>query len=401
MSTTRSQLIKLGVAAFAVALIAFVIGATGGGGDSARAESPSVVAAQMVEGEQGWALNGNGLSWTADGGARWTSIEPPGLEAAAIRGVAFHDARDGVIVAVEGSSASSTGPTVSAYRTDDGGATWKVEGLPETPQLVGRVSISYPEAGRVWLLVENSVGAFGASALLYASDDGGAGWRLLPEPPAGGDVGFDSPAEGWIAGGAAGEGLYRTTDGGSSWQQVQVSTPAGVGELGVSYGLPQIAGDGTGVLPVTFDGDFGHSAVGLYATSDAGSSWTPSSLVSLQGSIAPAPDPEEVAFSGPRTVVIQDPATAGLQQVTVPSGPGSTAWSQGEDQSSPLAAQVAATGLPTGVSPVSFPEDEGEPKFGFAVVNSEKCEDKTECTAYHALLVTEDGGRTWNPAAGP
>jgi hypothetical protein len=65
------------------------------------------------------------------------------------------------------------------------------------------------------------------------------------------------------------------------------------------------------------------------------------------------------------------------------------------------AAQLAATGLPTGVSPVSFPEGGGESKTGFAVVDYEKCEDKTDCTAYHELLITGDGGLSWRSAATP
>jgi photosystem II stability/assembly factor-like uncharacterized protein len=402
MTATKSQLIKMGAAGFTLALVAFVIGITHGGGATARAQSGAVIAAKMVEGEQGWALSEVGLSWTTDAGSTWASINPPELQPSYVRGVSFLNDSDGIVVAAQQEAVNPAQMEVTIFRTEDGGSSWEASHPPLPPQLVGRASISYLDQKTIWVMVENGAGAFGASGELYVSEDGGSSWQALAPPPVGGDVSLESPTEAWIAGGPTGEGLYRTDDGGDSWQQVQVATPSGVGELGVSYGLPRMDSNGSGVLPVTFDGDFGHSAVGVYSTSDAGSEWSLASLVPLKGSIAPAPNPEEVAFSGPRSVVIQDPASQGLREVAVPDVRTSPAGvRQAESQPPAQVARIPASGLPAGVSPVAFPEDAAGSAPGFAVVNSEKCQEKFNCTAYNALLETDDGGLTWHAATIP
>ena len=98
--------------------------------------------------------------------------------------------------------------------TTDGGRIWttasQVTSLT-TPAHPGEITLEEPTslaAGsprRLWLAALNN---------LYTSDDGGSQWNQVPGPdPQGSPASFDvlSPTHAWLL--AAGEGLWRTTDG--------------------------------------------------------------------------------------------------------------------------------------------------------------------------------------------
>src|SRR5439155_22898271 len=71
-------------------------------------------------------------------------------------------------------SLSSGGPGSGLYRSADAGATWKQlrgHGLPEGPY--GRIGVAAANSERVYALIEAKDGG------LYRSDDGGDSWELV------------------------------------------------------------------------------------------------------------------------------------------------------------------------------------------------------------------------------
>jgi photosystem II stability/assembly factor-like uncharacterized protein len=69
---------------------------------------------------------------------------------------------------------------------------------------------------------------------LLATQDGGSTWDQLPEPPGGGPLQFISPRQGWMIGGPEeskgifvpeSENLWATQDGGAHWRVVKVPLP--------------------------------------------------------------------------------------------------------------------------------------------------------------------------------
>ena len=99
-------------------------------------------------------------------------------------------------------------------RTTDGGKKWQVVAQVTsltTPPPPGSITLEEPDAiaagspKRLWFAALNN---------LYESGDGGARWSPVPGPnPQGSPASFDvlSPTHGWLL--AAGQGLWRTTDG--------------------------------------------------------------------------------------------------------------------------------------------------------------------------------------------
>jgi photosystem II stability/assembly factor-like uncharacterized protein len=133
-----------------------------------------------------------------DGGKTWAQVEAP--TQALLTGVWLHDSRLGWAV----------GHDETILRTRDGGATWQ------------RVHHD-PEAERplldVWFRDEARGFAIGAYGLLLATGDGGETWesRTVVE---GDDTHLNALAEAAGALFLAGEAgsLYRSDDGGASWQ---------------------------------------------------------------------------------------------------------------------------------------------------------------------------------------
>lgn len=99
------------------------------------------------------------------------------------------------------------------FRTTDGGRRWTVVSQVTSltaPPPPGVITLEEPDAiaagsrARLWLAAQNN---------LYESGDSGARWERVPGPDPQGYPAFDvlSPTHAWLL--AAGQGLWRTTDG--------------------------------------------------------------------------------------------------------------------------------------------------------------------------------------------
>jgi photosystem II stability/assembly factor-like uncharacterized protein len=153
------------------------------------------------------------------------------------------------------------------YRTADGGAHWSVVGLPGAGG--GVVAFSDPSNG--WLFLSLGPPTY-QSANLYRTSDGGNSWQRLPDPPADvvDSVTFRGPSEGWS--GSRGDPLphvYSSNDGGRNWHRHDLPVPA--------FGLPAGAIADVRLLPgvgVFALLDSGSGAVYMLTSFDGGSSWT-------------------------------------------------------------------------------------------------------------------------------
>jgi photosystem II stability/assembly factor-like uncharacterized protein len=194
-------------------------------------------------------------------GAPTRSTAGPG--AAQLVSVSFLDAERGAVALYDPDRQAG-----ATYLTADGGASWK------------RVSSGADSYGSVTFFDRAHIAlqSFGQDRGYRMTEDGGASWRVV-RPPGGSAnaLTFLDPGHGWYFGSSARVpqpmDLWRTVDGGRSWQPL--------GGRGIPLG-------GIRAAPFFLDGDRGVLAVTLVpggwpvvlATPDGGDSWQPASLPS-------------------------------------------------------------------------------------------------------------------------
>lgn len=179
------------------------------------------------------------LLGTDDGGLTWHDLHLP--EQPAVGTTTFLDARHGWFLtrADPGSPAETT-----LSRTGDGGRTWELVWRGHWAGSQGQLSFLTPERGFL------PVAALDGALQLYATQDGGASWDRVPLPaqapvrpepdtwtphgPAVSEVRAFAPGELAFASVRLGElpridpigWVYRSTDGGASWQASALPPPA-------------------------------------------------------------------------------------------------------------------------------------------------------------------------------
>jgi photosystem II stability/assembly factor-like uncharacterized protein len=176
------------------------------------------------------------------------------------------------------------------YRSTDGGRTWQNVGLRDSGE-IGAIAVDPQNPATIYVAAAGTITSLGGQRGLYRSTDGGTSWQrvLAGVTPATGaiDVAIDPGSPKIVLAamfdrretqlncgnyGGRGSGVYRSADGGTRWSR-----------LGTATGLPAASG-GIGRIGVAFapsQPNRGYAIVvtkrgpfqGFYATTDAGASW--------------------------------------------------------------------------------------------------------------------------------
>lgn len=170
------------------------------------------------------------------------------------------------------------------YKSTDAGKTWRHLGLENTKQ-IGRIIVDPNNPNTVFLAALGNVYASNPDRGVYRSRDGGVTWEkvLFKNEDVGAiDLAFDpvdpkivyatlwnvrrppwfiyAPANG------PGGGIYKSTDGGSTWKEISLGIPLeGRGHIGIS-----VAPSNRNRIYAVVDAKDG----GVFASNDAGATWT-------------------------------------------------------------------------------------------------------------------------------
>jgi len=283
----------------------------------------------MFNASTGWAQrqSDGAVLRTTVGVSRW-KVASPSLGRDAIFAAAFVDADAARILTASESALQADGgdTTISSWATDNGGATWVREGsfvgIPILYSPPG--SLDFVDREHGWYTVVG-LAAMGSSALyIYRTTDGGSRWSEVeqtgfmatPRPfslPLYCDknqASFIDAETGWVTATCNGGSdlLYVTDDGGGTWR----SQPLGVkaSEYGYTTYPPQFVSRTVGFM-VGFIGNAPAPVATLFVTTNSGTTWT--------ARAAPTSFPDASFFLDPDDGWV---SSTGDTQTTPPGGPG-------------------------------------------------------------------------------
>ncbi|MDN3293309.1 glycosyl hydrolase [Streptomyces ficellus] len=231
-----------------------------------------------------YAAAASGGVWrSTDAGQTFASVWPDGWTQAM---GAVATGPDGTLYAGTGEpnpgGGSITYEGTGMYRSTDGGAHWRPIGLRDSGA-ISAITVDPGNPRRVYVAAAGSLYNGGGDRGVYRSDDGGDTWeRILA-----GANEFTGATEVFVRGrtlyavmwdhrrtprlrtyGGVGSGVFRSTDGGGTWQRLAGGLPAqgpDVGRIGLA-----VAGERLYAIVNKTSGPF----EGFYTSTDGGDSWS-------------------------------------------------------------------------------------------------------------------------------
>lgn len=169
------------------------------------------------------------------------------------------------------------------YKSIDGGTTWNNMGLTKSEH-IGKILVDPRNSDVVFVAAEGPLWASGGDRGLYKTSDGGKTWQLVlkidentgvtdmefdPENP---DIiyaaAYQRRRHVWaLLSGGPKSGIYKSTDNGESWSQKSTGLPKGdVGKIGIAVTLSD-----PNIVYATIEAD--QTEKGFYKSMDKGESW--------------------------------------------------------------------------------------------------------------------------------
>ena len=229
---------------------------------------------------------GGGLWKTADGGATWSPVTDGQIRSSSVGAVAVSESSPDVVyigmgeACIRGNIMQGDG----VYKSTDAGRTWTHMGLAET-HVISEIVIHPKNADVVYAAAFGHPPAPNEERGVYRSKDGGKTWQRVlfrDNKTAAIDLVMDrnNPnvlyAALWeayrvsyqMSSGGAGSGLFKTTDGGDTWTELtrKPGMPAGIiGRIGVA-----VSGADSNRVYALVENENG----GVFRSDDGGETWT-------------------------------------------------------------------------------------------------------------------------------
>ena len=229
-----------------------------------------------------------GIWKTEDAGVTWTNVSDGYLETSSVGALAVSESEPSVVYAGMGESTirADVSHGDGVCKSTDRGRTWVHLGLADTRH-ISEIRIHPRDPDRVWVAALGH--AFGPNSErgVFRTTDGGASWeRVLYTDDRSGaaDLALDTRnpavlyASLWethrnfweLVSGGPGSGLWKSTDGGTTWTNItaKLGLPASamVGKIGVAASPVR-----SGRVWALVESD---AAPGLYRSDDFGDTWT-------------------------------------------------------------------------------------------------------------------------------
>ena len=228
---------------------------------------------------------GGGVWKTKDAGNNWKNVTDGFLGVGSIGAIAVAPSDSNVVYVGTGSTCPRGNISVGdgIYKSTDAGKTWQHIGLRNAGQ-IGKIRVHPHDADLVYVAALGHIFGPNSERGVFRSTDGGTTWKnvhFISERTGVVDLAMDPTnprilmAAAWRAerkpwamiSGSEEGGIYRSVDGGETWKKLEGGMPDGlVGRSSVS--ISQANGDRAWAL-LEAEGDKG----GVYRTDDGGESW--------------------------------------------------------------------------------------------------------------------------------
>jgi photosystem II stability/assembly factor-like uncharacterized protein len=228
---------------------------------------------------------GGGVFKTLDAGNTWTNVTDGFLGVGAIGAVAVAPSDPNVVYVGTGSACPRGNVSVGdgIYKSTDAGKTWKHIGLREAGQ-IGKIRVHPRNADLVYVAALGHIFGPNEERGVFRSKDGGASWDkvlYVGEKTGVVDLAMDPKnprnlfASAWsterkpwtLTSGGESDGVYRSTDAGDTWKKVEGGLPEGA--VGRSSVAVSPANPNRVFVLLEAEGDKG----GVYRSDDGGDSF--------------------------------------------------------------------------------------------------------------------------------
>ncbi|MBW7934547.1 MAG: hypothetical protein H3C62_13275, partial [Gemmatimonadaceae bacterium] len=178
-----------------------------------------------------------GVWKTTNNGQTWRPVfDDKRVASMGVLAIAPSDTQQVWLGTGEPHSRNSIEPGAGIYKSTDGGITWKLMGLEKT-QHIGRIAVDPKNPNVVWVAALGAAWKNNPERGLYKTTDGGTTWQLVKSindktgfvdvaiDPRNGDVVYAAAYQRLrtpysLNSGGPGSGLFKTTDGGKTWTEL-------------------------------------------------------------------------------------------------------------------------------------------------------------------------------------
>ena len=226
---------------------------------------------------------GGGLWKTTDAGMTWTNVSDGFFKTGSVGAIAISPSDPNVMYVGMGEHAVRgvmTSHGDGLYKSTDGGQTWKKSGLDQTRH-ISAIRVHPNDPNIAYVAAQGAVYGPSQARGVFKTTDGGSTWNkmlFVNETTGAADLSMDANnprilyAGMWdyqrtpwkIVSGGPGSGIHKSLDGGETWKKLEGGLPSKMGKVAVD-----VSAANSNVVYANIEADKG----GVFRSDDGGKSW--------------------------------------------------------------------------------------------------------------------------------